>query len=238
MTLSPKQKWRSSENIAIGILAKLGYNVVASHYKIIEEGIEIGEIDFLAEKEGELYAIEVKAGRADITSIRQIYVNSQLINAKPLIIARGYADEAAEKLAQKLNVNLIPFSEYITIETEELDVIIGTAITRSLEHLLDLVFSEIKMPPEYIDIAKTIAETNNIIEAAKKLNLSIKDLTRKLREMKEKNIIPKHVRDYRTIKLLFKIYFYKYKVEALLNELNKLVEELKHQLSNYGGSMP
>mgnify|MGYP000029316325 CR=1 FL=1 len=238
MTLSPKQKWRSSENIAIGILAKLGYNVVASHYKIIEEGIEIGEIDFLAEKEGELYAIEVKAGRADITSIRQIYVNSQLINAKPLIIARGYADEAAEKLAQKLNVNLIPFSEYITIETEELDVIIGTAITRSLEHLLDLVFSEIKMPPEYIDIAKTIAETNNIIEAAKKLNLSIKDLTRKLREMKEKNIIPKHVRDYRTIKLLFKIYFYKYKVEALLNELNKLVEELKHQLSSYGGSMP
>ena len=238
MTLSPKQKWRSSENIAIGILAKLGYNVVASHYKIIEEGIEIGEIDFLAEKEGELYAIEVKAGRADITSIRQIYVNSQLINAKPLIIARGYADEAAEKLAQKLNVNLIPFSEYITIETEELDVIIGTAITRSFEHLLDLIFSEIKMPPEYIDIAKTIAETNNIIEAAKKLNLSIKDLTRKLREMKEKNIIPKHARDYRTIKLLFKIYFYKYKVEALLNELNKLVEELKHQLSNYGGSMP
>ena len=228
----------SSENIALGLLEKLGYRVIASHYKVVEEGVEIGEIDIVAEKDDELYAVEVKAGKADVSSIRQAYVNAKLIDAKPLIIARGFADESAQRLAQKLGVELIPFSEYIITDTEELDTIIRNSLIQSLEHLLDIIFSDIKIKPEEYELVKTIAETNNIVDAAKKLGLSIRDLAKKLKELRDKGTIPKWAHDYRTIRLLFKSYLYRYRIEALLNELSKLVEELKKSTEIYGGSTP
>ncbi len=229
MGISARRRWHSSETIAQSILSKAGYNILDVHHKIIVNGIEVGEADILAEKDGELYAVEVKAGRADVSSIRQAYVNAKLLNAKPLIIARGFADESSEKLAQELGVNLIPFSEFILVEAEELESILSYSIRKSLEELLDLVLEDIKIPSSYMDLVKAIVSTKNIVEASNKLGISVKELVSRLNEMRGKGIIPRSMKNYKDIRIFFKIYLTKYRIEALLSMLEKYVERLSKE---------
>ncbi len=226
MSISARQRWHSSEAIAQGILMKAGYNILDIHHKVIVDGVEVGEVDILAEKDGKLYVVEVKAGRADVSSIRQVYTNAKLLNAKPLIIARGFADESSEKLAQELGVDLLPFSEFILVETEELESILSYTVRKSLEEFLDLILEDVKMPPNYINIVKAVVSTRNIVEASNKLGISIKELVSKLNEMRSKGIIPRNMKSYKDIRLFFKVYLAKYRIEALLGMLEKYVERI------------
>jgi predicted RecB family endonuclease len=108
-----KAAMRSSESIAANLLQQMGYKVVEMHKKVTINNIEISDVDIVTEKNGIKYAVEVKAGPADVSSIRQIYVNSKLLNMVPMIISRGLADEKAEELAKELNVIFISVSDQV-----------------------------------------------------------------------------------------------------------------------------
>ncbi|HDJ97324.1 MAG TPA: endonuclease, partial [Thermofilum sp.] len=71
------------EDLAEGLLVRLGYVIKERRKKIVFEGVEVAEIDYLAEKEGEKYIVEVKAGRISVNDVRQVYTNSVLVNARP-----------------------------------------------------------------------------------------------------------------------------------------------------------
>ena len=222
LNISPKTKWRTSERIALQILESLGYNIVDTHYRVSITGIEIAEIDAIAvdRSTGDKYAVEIKAGRIDVNGIRQAFVNAILVGAKPLIVCRGYADEAARILAEKLNVRVIELSDQFLVDADELENIIKTAIDEVIEKYIDLLFEPIhKLKPQYYEIARAIAYSRNIVEASEKLGLDIKGLVKKINELKENNIIPRNLKTYKEVKRYLKIQLLKQKYTALLSEL-------------------
>lgn len=235
MSISPKTKWRASEKIALQILESLGYNIVDTHYKITITGVEIAETDAIAvdKNTGEKYAIEIKAGRIDVNGIRQALVNAMLIDAKPLIICRGYADEAARVLAEKLNIKVIELSDQFLVDADELENLVRIAIDEVIEKYVDLLFEPIhKLESQHYEIIKAIAYSRNIAEASEKLGLNIKDLVGKIKELKENNIIPRNLKTYREIRRYLKIQLLKQKYVALLSELENA---LNYMRKNQGG---
>ncbi len=226
MNISPKTKWRTSEKIALQILESLGYNVIDTHYKITITGIEIAEIDAIAvdKNTGDKYAVEIKAGRIDVNGIRQAFVNAMLVEAKPLIVCRGYADEAARILAEKLNIKVIELSDQFLVDADELENIVKTAIDEVIEKYIDLLFEPTrKLKPQYYEIVKAVAYSRNIVEASEKLGLNIKDLVKKINELKENNIIPRNLKTYKEVKRYLKIQLLKQKYTALLSELENVL---------------
>jgi predicted RecB family endonuclease len=130
------------ERYILDTLPALGLFPKASRYRIYRNGVEIGEVDILATDEnGVTYAIEVKAGKVDITSIRQAYVNAKLIGARPLIIARGYADEGARELAKELGVEVILLPDYLFLSVDDLYTAFTNAFIRSLTIIATVIAS-------------------------------------------------------------------------------------------------
>ena len=94
-----------------------GFTILATHYKIKSQGEGIAEIDIVAEKEGESYAVEVKSGKASLTAIRQAYANAHVAGYKPLLICKK-TDIATKEAAKTLGVEVMTFSEYhLLLET-------------------------------------------------------------------------------------------------------------------------
>jgi predicted RecB family endonuclease len=66
-------KGRSSERIARGVLERLGYKILETNKKITVDEAEAFEVDILAlNPKGEKYCVEVKAGSASVSDIRQV----------------------------------------------------------------------------------------------------------------------------------------------------------------------
>ncbi|MEM4468981.1 MAG: YraN family protein, partial [Candidatus Nezhaarchaeales archaeon] len=103
----------SSERVAIGILERMGFKVLDTRKKIVKDGVEVGEVDIVASNpEGEVYAVEVKAGKASVSDIRQAYTGALLLGMRPMVICKGFADAAAETVARELNVKVLTIPEY------------------------------------------------------------------------------------------------------------------------------
>ncbi len=125
------------EKYVVDLLPSLGLTPKAIRYKIYREGVEIGEVDILAlDGKGETYAIEVKAGKVDISGIRQTYVNAKLVGARPLVIARGYADEGARELARELGVEVVLLPDYIFLSIDDLYATFTNSLARFVTTLL------------------------------------------------------------------------------------------------------
>ncbi len=121
------------ERFILDLLPALGLFPKASRYRIYRNGVEVGEIDILAvDGNGNTYAVEVKAGKIDISGVRQAYTNAKLIGAKPLVIARGYAEEGARELAKELGVEVVLLPDYIFLSVDDLYTAFTNAFVRSL----------------------------------------------------------------------------------------------------------
>jgi predicted RecB family endonuclease len=141
------------ENLVLDLLPSLGLRPIASRYRIIKDGVEVGEVDVLAEDEkGVRYAVEVKAGKIDVSGIRQAYVNALLLNARPLVVCRGYADDAAKKLAEELRVEVYALPDYVFLS---LDEVVG-AFTLAFIRAIASVFSALNEIDE--PTARALAE--------------------------------------------------------------------------------
>jgi len=156
------------EDLAEGLLVRLGYVIRERRKKIVFEGVEVAEIDYLVEKGGEEYAVEVKAGRVSVNDIRQVYTNSVLVNAKPMIIARGYSNASAKIAAEKLNVEVLILDEYLQIvSVDDLAAMLESVILSTLSNLF-LAGSNL---PENVDenVLAAIARAKNYEELKTRL---------------------------------------------------------------------
>ncbi|HEC81192.1 MAG TPA: recombinase RecB, partial [Thermoplasmatales archaeon] len=108
-----KTKGLSSERIAKRLLESRGFHVLSIKHRVMDGEDKVAEVDIVAEdSEGVRYAVEVKAGRGDVNAVRQAFANAKLCGFKPLLVCKGFADDAARKVASKLGVEVVELSEY------------------------------------------------------------------------------------------------------------------------------
>ncbi len=128
------------EDFVAELLSKLGFMILGKRIRVYINGNEVGEVDILAQDAaGNKYAVEVKSGKIDVTGIRQAYVNAKILNAKPLIVARGFSNSSAEALARELGVETITLDENVLIRTEELMLILEMTLYKFMEETLTLL---------------------------------------------------------------------------------------------------
>ncbi len=202
MTISAKRKWRSSERIALSFLEELGYRIIDTHVRIKQHGFEIAEIDAIVDDEnGNRYAVEIKAGRIDVNGVRQAYVNAVVAGYKPLVVAKGYADDSARELADKLGVKVIQLSDYFLIEAEELENIIRDTITNTLADFLTIIAEDKQIPPEDLRLLEQIVASPTMKDLSEKLDLQIRDVVREIKRLQNKGTIPKNAKSYGKVRL-------------------------------------
>ncbi|HEC82313.1 MAG TPA: recombinase RecB, partial [Thermoplasmatales archaeon] len=131
--MKTRKRGISAERIARRMLESKGFSIIETNYKINSKGENIAEIDIIAEKDGERYAVEVKSGKASLTSVRQAYANAKLAGYKPLLICKK-SDDAIKEASKKLNVEIMEISEYyLLLEPEELESIVKKCMEDVME---------------------------------------------------------------------------------------------------------
>ncbi|MEM3786178.1 MAG: YraN family protein [Nitrososphaeria archaeon] len=184
----------SSERIAKSILKKMGFQILEKNKKVVLNGTQVFEVDLIAkDPSGDVYCVEVKAGRIGISDIRQAYANSMVLGLKPLIICKGYADKATEVLAEELKVKVFLFPDYYClIEPEDLDYIVREAVRDVLEEygLVSLSVLE-NITKRELKILKTFSEKKTFEDCAKSLNIDLEKLGEQISLMREKGLLRK-----------------------------------------------
>ena len=232
MGLSPTTRWKSSERIAFRLLEQLGYKITEVHHRITIKGVDVAEVDAIAmDTNGNKYAVEVKAGKLDVTGIRQAYTNAKLLGMKPLIICKGFVDEAAKMTAEELGVKVITLSDYYIIEPEELEVIIKEVIDSTINDIMAILLSpKLKIKPEDHTILKALAEACSFSDAAKNLNITLDELIERIVELKKRGIIPYRLRSFSEIQRHTKLILYRIIMESKINHLLRELEEVNRNL--------
>jgi predicted RecB family endonuclease len=227
--LSSKRRGFASERIAIGVLEDMGFRIVETGKKIVINNTEIGEIDAIVEDQsGEKYAVEVKAGRLDIGGVRQAYVNALVIGAKPMVVCKGFADDAARELAERLSVRVVQLSDVFLVESEELYSIVREVVEEVLTEYFDLFYGySAQLRPEHYELLSAIYSSTSMEEAAEKLNLDVSTLVKRIDELKRQGVIPKWASKYSSVKRVAQILLQKQSVVSALEESRRLVESLK-----------
>ena len=234
MQLSSIQRWRSSERIALSILEQQGFQIVETHKKIIINGTEVGEVDIVArDKEGNIYAIEVKAGKIDVTGIRQAYVNAMLLNMKPMIVCKGYADDAARELAQKLGIPMIQLSDVFLVEDEELEIVVREAVEEALSNFFELLLTTpLELREEQKRILIALASSTTLQETAERLGIPLETLLKFLNEFRSLGIIPRWAKKWSSIKRIAQILVAKLTVKSTIEEMKNSLTVIQEMLSD------
>jgi predicted RecB family endonuclease len=230
--LSARRRGFASERIAIGVLEELGYRVLETSKKIVLGDTEIGEIDVLVEdSRGEKYAVEVKAGRLDVGGVRQAYVNALVLGVKPMVVCKGFADEAARELAEKLGVRVVQLSDVFLVESEEIYSIVREVVEEVLTEYFELFYGyTVQLKQEQYELLSVIYSSSSIEEAAEKLNVDVSTLARRIDDLRRQGIIPKWASKYNSVRRIAQILLQKQSVISALEESRRLVESLKNLL--------
>ncbi|MCE4612052.1 MAG: YraN family protein [Desulfurococcales archaeon] len=181
---------KSSESIAATILEESGFRVIAFNKPVKISGVDVSEIDIVAEKDGKLYAVEVKAGMADVNAVRQAYVNALIAGMKPLIVARGI-DEKARALASRLGVEYIILPDELLVTTDDLRLTVEDAVYSALLNIVSTLYWCGKLSKDETKIVEAIAEGRDLLEASERLGVDLKELSKALAELRRKGVLPK-----------------------------------------------
>ncbi len=156
----------------------------------------------LAVKGGIRYAVEVKSGRLDVGGVRQAYVNALLMEAKPMVICRGFSDEGAEALAKELGVEVIELEDLLISDPEELRALIREEVRRAILEVVPSVLGirSLNLTDEEVRILEAIKTSNSFLEAASKLGVTPEELGNRLGELKSAGKVPKWVRGFDLLK--------------------------------------
>lgn len=213
------------------MLESKGYEIIATNYKINSKGENIAEIDIIAEKDGEIYAIEVKSGKASLTSIRQAYANAQLAGYKPMIICKK-SDEATKEAASKLGVEIMEFSEYhLLLEPEELESIVKKCMEEVLEEYGFI--PHLYLNDEIYKILKAVAEAKDFSEAAKILGISQEEMASKIAKLSRKGIFPPRSLSFRDLKRCSIAILSRNELALKIERIEKEIEEIKKLLKQH-----
>ncbi|MCE4602141.1 MAG: recombinase RecB [Desulfurococcales archaeon] len=184
------RSWRSSEAIAAQILEDLGYTVVDKHVQVEVDGVQVSDVDLVAEKEGIRYAVEVKAGMADVNAVRQAYVNAKLTGMRPLIIARG-ADDRALKVSERLGVEIITLPDLVIAGVDDVREIVEEAVWSAIVRITSIPRYCKELGNEDLKVLEAIASTDTISEAAEMIGASVGDVARVLDKLRKLGLMPK-----------------------------------------------
>jgi len=228
-----KTRGVSSERIARRLLEARGFHIIDTNYRIKEDDEKIAEIDILAEDDnGIRYAIEVKAGRGDVAAIRQTYANANLCNCKPMLICKGFSDEAAKKVADKLRVQVIKLSEYyLLLEPEELENIVKKCVEEIFETHGFLPYT-VELDEYSKEILRIISISKNFDEVAEKLSINRKDLGKTLETLTRKGILPQRSLSFRDLKQCSSSILARNKILDKLDDINKRLKEIERKIKN------
>ncbi len=233
LLVSVARRGLSSERIARRILDSLGYMITGIRVPVIVEGTKVAEIDLMAvDPDGEKYAVEVKAGKAGVSDIRQAYTNALMVNAKPMIICKGFADEAARQAAKTLGVEVLNVSSYYHIvDMDELYAVVNEAVREVLEE-----YGLFPLPPREalsrrdIEVLKALADSSDPVEAAEKLGIKLRTFNHRVKKLKLRGVLPR-VRNYERLKLVADNILRRMTLEELEDRLTKSLEKMDKVLN-------
>ncbi|MCS7102606.1 MAG: recombinase RecB [Candidatus Korarchaeum sp.] len=191
---------RSSLSVAKAVLRSKGFEVVAELVPVRVGGYEVSDVDLLAVRSGERYAVEVKSGRLDVGGIRQAFINAMLLNSKPLIICRGFSDAASEALAKELGVEIIVLDDLLLSDPEELRRILREEVRSALIEVLPSILYPSELDDQDLLVLKSIVHSSDFLEAASSLGMTPEQLGSLLKEMRSRGKVPKWAKDYAQVK--------------------------------------
>ena len=197
-----RRKGRSSERIARAVLEDMGYSIVGENVKITVDGVDVGEVDLVVEDaRGVRYAVEVKAGRVDVGGLRQAYVNSELLGCRPMVVCKGFADESAEALANRLGVEVVCLEELFIISPEEVEMVVEETLVLTLERLTryTLCISRFR---EAERMAEHLSKSSNIVEFSRAIGATVPEAYRVLEDIFGETPSSKRFKLYRTAALI------------------------------------
>ncbi len=225
-----RKRGTSAERIARRIIEGKGFSIIATNYKINSKGENIAEIDIVAEKNNERYAIEVKSGRANLTTVRQAYGNAKLANLKPMIICKK-CDDATKIAAKELGVEIIEFSEYyLLMEPEEIESIVKKCMEEVMEEY-GLSNSAI-IDDEKLKFLKVISQSKNFEEASNILKLNEEEMGKRIGELSRTGILPKRSLSYSDLKRYCSNIISRNEIYRKIEKIEETLEEIKNILKN------
>ncbi len=203
---SGNARWRSSEGIAARVLEDLGFKILEEHHAVTVDGVEVGEVDILAERDGELYAVEVKAGRLDVGGVRQAHVNAEILGAKPLVICRGFSDSSAEALARRLGVEVILESDLFLVDPDELFAVVREAVEEALQDVLSYLAQDVELSEDELKLLGAISEADDVQDAAERLGVELRELASRLETLRAKGILPRRASSFASLRRAAKLF--------------------------------
>lgn len=199
--MKPRVRGLVLEKIAREVLEGLGFEILEERKRAEVGGVEVAEVDMVARRGSELYAVEVKAGRVSVADVRQAYANAALLGAKPLLVCRGIADKSAAVLAEELGVEVLRLSDYVMISTpEEVRSLMLEAVVEALAGLLESVLEglESDIDPRVLE---AVIESRSLSEASARARMEPRELAARLRGAGMKLETPCGTKSYSWIKL-------------------------------------
>jgi len=217
------KKGLSAEEVATSILENLGYLILERRKQVVSGGVKVAEIDLVVkDPEGSVFAVEVKSGKASVTDVRQVYSNSKLIEAKPLLVCKGFSDSSAISLASELNVRYLLMPEYYLFTLEDFKEVAKEIVYDLLTLYLSPDINN--LTEEDIKVVEAVSGSNSFSEAAGKLDITEEELGRKISNLGFFKIGKKHsFNDLRLQALLIKNRWNQMKLfEEIKRKMNKL----------------
>ncbi|MCP8323477.1 MAG: restriction endonuclease [Candidatus Methylarchaceae archaeon HK02M2] len=230
----PKVRGRSSERIARGIVEKLGYKILETNKMVFVDEAEAFEVDIIAQSpEGEKYCVEAKAGRAGVSDVRRVFADSELLGLKPMLVCKGFTDEAAEAVAKELGVKMIELSEfYLLLEPEELEVIVRKAMKDVLSEYGFYPFppwEEIK--EEDWELIEGICGAESFTEATHLLHMTSEELGQKIGVLRDKGVFPQREQSFLDLKRHSQQIIYRYFLVRRLDEIENRLKRIEESCS-------
>jgi len=187
----------------------------------------VAEVDAIAVgPDGEKYAVEVKAGRIDLQALRQAVANAMLIGARPLVVGKGFADEAAEAAARKLNVKTIELDDVFLVDPEELEQVVEAAVAEVAADVLGLLLDPSTRPAAgEAEKLRAIAESASIVEAAERLGVGVGEVAATVRRLRQASkVLARH--GWMGVRLAARLQLLRLFLEARLDSLARSVDVL------------
>ncbi len=228
-------RWRSSERIAFRTLEDMGFEILETHKRLTIDGVDVAEVDAIARgPDGEMYAVEVKAGRIDVTAVRQAYSNAALLGYKPLIVGRGFADEAAEITARKLGVRVVLLPDAFLTDVDELEKSVEEAAWAILERIFEALNAASNLRPEDYELLAALAESESLSELAERLGVGEREAARLLASARKRGIIPRGLRGFTALRGYARLALILLKLRGLVDTLESSVKRLERLVEGLG----
>jgi predicted RecB family endonuclease len=228
-----RKKGVSAERIAKRLLKSKGFTIKKTRYELIKNQERITEIDIIAEDPaGIIYAVEVKAGKGSVSTIRRTYANAQLVGYKPLLICKGFTDKAAIEAAEKLSVLVVKLDEYyLLLEPEELESLIKKCLEEVLETHGFLPYY-VELGEDELNILKALSNSETFKLAAEKLNKTHDELGNIIRELTKEAILPQRSLSFHDLKRVSSSILARNSVNRKLDSILERIEKLERFIRN------